>query len=325
MIRGQYYSGRLAVVLCLVAGGAISAATVSAADRSESLQLLGREIAPGTTSKFPFIPDRSFEASYLNMPVFVARGMTPGPTLCLAAGIHGDELNGVEIVRRAFAKIDPQELRGTLIALPTINAEGVRTGNRYLSDRRDLNRAFPGSTGGSVGRLIAHAIFAKVLSHCDALLDFHTASNQRANLPQIRADLADPAIRNLAIHFGLGIVVSGSGPDGSLRRESAKAGIPAIIYEAGEPFRFQEDEIKRGVQGVENVMAYLDMTELADQEIPAARIYERSRWIRTARDNGGFFFPTARLGDMVDAGDLLGQHRRSANRCIYRRNLSARR
>jgi predicted deacylase len=307
MVRGQYYNGRLALVLCLVAGGGISAATASAADRWESLQLLGREIAPGTTSKFPFIPDRSFEASYLNMPVFVARGMTPGPTLCLAAGIHGDELNGVEIVRRAFAKIDPQELRGTLIALPTINAEGVRTGNRYLSDRRDLNRAFPGSTGGSVGRLIAHAIFAKVLSHCDALLDFHTASNQRANLPQIRADLADPAIRNLAIHFGLGIVVSGSGPDGSLRRESAKAGIPAIIYEAGEPFRFQEDEIKRGVQGAENVMAYLDMTELADQEIPAARIYERSRWIRTARDNGGFFFPTARLGDMVDAGDLLGR------------------
>jgi predicted deacylase len=306
MIRGQYYSGRLAVVLCLVAGGAISPATVFAADRSESLQLLGREIAPGTTSKFPFIPDRSFEASYLNMPVFVARGMTPGPTLCLAAGIHGDELNGVEIVRRAFAKVDPQELRGTLIALPTINAEGVRTGNRYLSDRRDLNRAFPGSTGGSVAKLIAHAIFARVLSHCDALLDFHTASNQRANLPQIRADLTDPAIRNLAIHFGLGIVVSGSGPDGSLRRESAKAGIPAIIYEAGEPFRFQEDEIKRGVQGVENVMAYLEMTELADQEIPAARIYERSRWIRTARDNGGFFFPTARLGDMVDAGDLLG-------------------
>ena len=307
MIRGQYYSGRLAVVLCLVAGGAISPATVSAADRSEFLQLLGREIAPGTTSKFPFIPDRSFEASYLNMPVFVARGMTPGPTLCLAAGIHGDELNGVEIVRRAFAKVDPQELRGTLIALPTINAEGVRTGNRYLSDRRDLNRAFPGSTGGSVAKLIAHAIFARVLSHCDALLDFHTASNQRANLPQIRADLTDPAIRNLAIHFGLGIVVSGSGPDGSLRRESAKAGIPAIIYEAGEPFRFQEDEIERGVQGVENVMAYLDMTELADQEIPAARIYERSRWIRTPRDNGGFFFPTASLGDMVDAGDLLGK------------------
>jgi len=307
VVRGQCYIGKLALVLCLVASGLIPAATASAADRAESLQLLGREIAPGTTKKFPFIPDRSFEASYLNMPVFVARGVTPGPTLCLTAGVHGDELNGVEIVRRAFAKIDPQGLHGTLIALPTINAEGVRTGNRYLSDRRDLNRAFPGSSGGSVARLIAHAIFTKVLSHCDALLDFHTASNQRANLPQIRADFTDPAIRDLAIHFGLGIVVNGSGPDGSLRSESAKAGIPAIIYEAGEPFRFQEDEIERGVLGVENVMAYLDMTEMADQEIPAARIYERSRWIRTDRGNSGFFFPTARLGDMVDTGDLLGK------------------
>ncbi len=307
VVRGQRYSSRLAVVLCLAVSGIISPATASSADQSESLQLLGREISPGTISKFPFIPDRSFEASYLNMPVFVARGVTPGPTLCLTAGIHGDELNGVEIVRRAFAKVDPQELRGTVIALPTINAEGVRSGSRYLSDRRDLNRAFPGGTGGSVARLIAHAIFTRVLNHCDALLDFHTASNQRANLPQIRADFTDPAIRDLAVHFGLGIVVNGAGPDGSLRRESAKAGIPAIIYEAGEPFRFQELEIDRGVLGIENVMAYLDMTEMADQETPSARIYEHSKWIRTDRGHGGFFFPTASLGDMVNTGDLLGE------------------
>jgi predicted deacylase len=307
VIRFRSFCRNLALVLWLVVISATSVATASAAEQLDALQLLGREIAPGTRSKFPFIPDRSFEASYLNMPVFVAMGMRQGPTLCLTAGVHGDELNGVEVARRAFAKIDPQELRGTLIALPTINAEGVRSGNRYLSDRRDLNRAFPGSTGGSVAGLIAHAIFTKVLHHCDALVDLHTASNQRANLPQIRADLSDPAIRELAIHFGIGIVISGSGPDGSLRRESAKAGIPAIIYEAGEPFRFQEDEIERGVQGVENVMAYLDMTELADKVIPDARIYERSRWIRTEVGKGGFFFPTANLGDMVEAGDSLGK------------------
>lgn len=305
--RRHRCSRNLALGLWLVAIGATSAATASAADQLDALQLLGREIAAGTRSKFPFIPDRSFEASYLNMPVFVARGMTSGPTLCLAAGVHGDELNGVEVARRAFAKIDPQDLRGTLIVLPTINAEGVRTGNRYLSDRRDLNRAFPGRSGGSVASLIAHAVFTNVLSHCDALVDLHTASNQRANLPQVRADISDPAIRDLAIHFGTGIIVSGSGPDGSLRRESAKAGIPAIIYEAGEPFRFQEAEIERGVQGVENVMAYLDMVELADQEIPDARIFERSSWIRTEIGTGGFFFPTANLGDVVETGDSLGE------------------
>lgn len=307
LIRIHRGSTHLLLVLLIVAIGITPAANASDVNLWDSLRLLGREIAPGTSSKFPFIPDRSFEASYLNMPVFVARGVTPGPTLCLTAGVHGDELNGVEVARRAFAQINPQELHGTLIALPAINAEGVRTGNRYLSDRRDLNRAFPGRVGGSVAGFIAHAVFSDVLSHCDTLLDLHTASNKRANLPQIRADLTEPAIRELAIHFGLGIVVGGAGPDGSLRREAAKAGIPSIIYEAGEPFRFQEDEIERGVQGVENVMAYLDMTEQADREIPDARVYERSRWIRTAADNGGFFFPTAKLGDLVLTGDSLGK------------------
>jgi predicted deacylase len=290
----------------IVAIGLTLIAIASADDSWSSLQLLGREIAPGTSTRFPFMPDRSFEASYLNAPVFVVRGRTAGPTLCLTAGVHGDELNGVEVARRAFAQTNPADLRGTLIALPAINAEGVRTGNRYLSDRRDLNRAFPGASGGSVASLIANAVFTKVLVHCDALVDLHTASDNRANLPQIRADLDDPKIRELAIHFGLGIVIAGAGPDGSLRREATKAGIPAIIYEAGEPLRFQSEEIERGVEGVENVMAYLDMTDAPEHEIPDARVYEHSRWIRVGVGTGGFFFPTAGLGDTVRPGDSLG-------------------
>ena len=140
MIRTRFCIPNLSLLLLIVAIGVIPAAETSAVDRWDSLQLLGREIAPGQSSKFAFIPDRSYEASYLNMPVFVARGAAPGPALCLTAGVHGDELNGVEVARRTFAQTDPQILRGTLIVLPAINAEGVRTGNRYLSDRRDLNR-----------------------------------------------------------------------------------------------------------------------------------------------------------------------------------------
>ena len=270
------------------------------------LELLGRQIEPATARRISYAEDESFAASYLNMPVFVARGKQRGPTLCLTAGVHGDELNGVEVARRAFVQADPEALRGTLIALPAINAHGVRTGNRYLSDRRDLNRAFPGSLGGSVARLIAHAVFSGVLIRCDALIDLHTASNQRANLPQIRADISDPAIRDLAIHFGLGIVVSGKGPDGSLRREAAKAGIPAIIYEAGEPDRFQPEEIDRGVQGVRSVMAHLDMITSEELEVPDARIYERSQWVRASVGASGFFFPTAGLGDVIEIGEVLG-------------------
>ena len=284
------------------------AVSTSAAAGEEwgSMQLLGREIATGTKQRFPFVPDRSFEASYLNMPVFVARGAAAGPTLCITAGVHGDELNGVEIARRTFASVDAASLRGTVIALPAINAEGVRTGNRYLADRRDLNRAFPGSAGGSVARLIAYGVSKEILVHCDALVDLHTASNDRANLPQVRADISDPEIRELAIHFGIGIVIAGKGPDGSLRREAAKSGIPAIIYEAGAPHRFEEEEIARGTTGIENVMAWLGMTDRPEEETPESRIYQRSKWVRVPRQGGGFFFPEAGLGAMVKKGETLG-------------------
>ncbi len=295
-----------ALAALLVALATVSVAEDNESDAWDSLVLLEREIDVGTKSRFSFAPDRSFESSYLNMPVFVTRGQVPGPTLCVTAGVHGDELNGVEIARRAFARSDPSTLRGTLIALPAINAAGVRTGNRYLSDRRDLNRAFPGRATGSVASLIAHEVFSDVLRFCDAVVDLHTASNKRSNLPQIRADISNAAMRELAIHFGIGIVIAGAGPDGSLRREAAKSGIPAIIYEAGEPHRFQLPEIERGVEGVENLMAYLDMIDREEREIPDARIYEKSRWVRTARGNAGFFFPSVELGEVVKKGTLLG-------------------
>lgn len=269
-------------------------------------EVLGRRIEPGTAAKFAFVPDTSFQASYLNMPVFVARGANSGPTLCLSAGIHGDELNGVEVARRAFAKVDPEELRGTLIAWPIVNAHGVRSGNRYLSDRRDLNRFFPGKSGGNVASLIANAVFSEVQRHCDALLDLHTASDRRTNLPQVRADLSAPGVRELAIQFGVGIVVAGAGPDGSLRKAAIAAGIPAIIYEAGEPDRFQESEIDRGVEGVRNVMEFMKMIPGSPADRPQPRIYEHSRWVRAQEGTAGFFFPSATLGDDVKTGDVLG-------------------
>jgi predicted deacylase len=269
------------------------------------ISVIGREVEPGSSSRFPFVPNRSFEASYLNMPVFVAHGASAGPALCLTAGIHGDELNGVEIARRAFAGIDPQSLRGTVFALPTINAEGVRTGNRYLSDRRDLNRAFPGSKGGSVAAKIANAVFVHFIVDCDVLIDLHTASNERTNLPQVRADLDNAAIYEIAIHFGTGIVVGGAGPDGSLRSEAAKAGVSAIIYEAGGPYRFEEEEIVRGVEGVRSVMIHLGMID-GSRARAATRVLDQTSWIRATLGSGGFFFPSARLGDTVEVGDSLG-------------------
>jgi hypothetical protein len=296
----------LAGLVCMFAE-MVLAAEPSAEDAWGPITVLQRTVAPGTALRFPFSEERSFKASYLNAPVFVARGSKPGPSLCLTAGIHGDELNGVEVARKAFSLADPSQLRGTLIALPAINMEGVRTGSRYLTDRRDLNRAFPGRSGGSIASLIAYAVTSNILPHCEYVVDLHTGSDARANVPQIRADLDNEKVRELAVHFGHGIIVGGAGPEGSWRREAVDAGVPAIIYEAGGPLEFEMAEIEEGVRGVRSVMAYLGMIDAPGQVIPDDWIYTKSTWMRASLDQNGFFFPDAQLGDAVKEGDLLGR------------------
>lgn len=295
------------VALLLLLAGSCWAADAAAEQVWGPITVAGRSVEPGTSSRFPFAEKRGFRESYMNTPIYVARGLVAGPTLCLTAGIHGDELNGMEVARHAFSLTDPKALKGTLIAVPFINAEGMRTGNRYLTDRRDLNRSFPGREGGSIASLIAHAVTTNILPHCDFVVDLHTGSDARSNVPQIRADLDDEAIAELAIHFGRGIVVGGAGPEGSWRREVAKTGVPAIIYEAGEPLRFEPDEIEHGVEGVMNVMAYLEMIDAPTRKVPADQVYTKSTWVRAELEQSGFFFPNAELGDEVKEGDVLGR------------------
>ncbi len=270
------------------------------------LEVVGRSIEPGSSARFPFIPDTTYQASLLNIPVFVARGARPGPTLCVTAGIHGDEINGVEVARRVFVGTDPKALAGTLVTLPMLNADGFRSGSRYLSDRRDLNRYFPGSSRGSVASIIADALFTHVVSDCDALVDLHTASFHRTNAPQIRVDVDDARSFELARHFSGGIIIAGKGPRGSLRREAVEAGVPAIIYEAGEPMRFEPDKIEPGVEGVRSVMRFLGMLQGKPVLIPADRIFRGSTWSRVPAGKAGFFFPEADLGDRVTRGQKIG-------------------
>ncbi len=271
------------------------------------IKIADREIWPGKTLRFPYGSETSFESAYLDAPVFVARGARHGPTLCVTAGIHGDEINGTEIARRTFSWIDPMELSGTVIVFPMVNAAGVRNGNRYMQDRRDLNREFPGRSNGSVTSIVAFTLFNEISKNCDYLIDLHTGSFSRSNHPQIRVTGKDPRALDIARHFGVGIVVLSDGPNGSIRREAMDVGIPAIIYEAGEPLRFDLDQIAAGVRGIESVMAYLDMVEGAMQiEIPESRIYTRTTWVRVPIGAGGYFFPSAQLGQIVRKGDRLG-------------------
>ncbi len=308
---------RSSIVLVLVLAGVMVAISSSAQGAGDSaarepapggwgpIDLGSRVVEPGTKAKFTFAAERSFEGSFLDAALWAARGASSGPTLCVVAGIHGDEINGVEIARRSFHSIDPKRLRGTLIVVPAANSLGFRTMNRYMIDRRDLNREFPGSVRGSVASIVANAVFERVVRHCDALIDLHTGSNFRSNVAQIRVDMEDPASLALAENFGVGVIIGGAGPDGSLRREAVKSGVAAIIYEAGPPYVFLEGEIEQGTQGVLNVMDHLGMYASRVKRSPPRKLLGSS-WVRIPKGRGGIFLTTVGLGDEVDEGDLLG-------------------
>jgi predicted deacylase len=280
-------------------------AVTSEAAQWGALDLGSGVVEPGSKSKFTFEAQRSFESSFLDSALWAAQGSVPGPALCVVAGIHGDEINSFEIARRSFQAIDPQRLKGTLIVIPAANAMGFRTMNRYMTDRRDLNRAFPGSVKGSVASIVANAIFERVVRRCDYLIDLHTGSNFRTNVAQIRVDMNDPRSLALAENFGVGVIVDGAGPSGSLRREAVNAGVAAIIYESGPPYVFLEREIENGARGVLNAMDFLGMYETPGER-PKAQKLVRSGWIRVPRGQGGIFLTDVKLGDRVNAGDLLG-------------------
>jgi predicted deacylase len=273
-----------------------------------ALKALGVEIQPGTKQRLASMPMDDFVGMRMAVPVWIARGQRPGKTLAVTAGIHGDEMNGVEIARRIFAEADPQELAGTLVVLPVLNRHGFLAGSRYMNDRRDLNRAFPGSPRGSSASIIAHSVFGPVISRADALVDLHTASDKRINLPQIRTDLSSPRALALARHFGIGVVLNGAGPKGSLRRTALDAGIPAIIYEAGGVHILQTEEIERGVMGVRNVMRHMGMIP-ADPNAgsPTATVYKKTRWLRVPPGAAGMFLTANKPGDEVKRGEGLGE------------------
>jgi hypothetical protein len=271
------------------------------------MEILGERIEPGTKREVVFFSSESYQALSVKTPVLVIRGKTPGPTLCLTAAVHGDELNGVETVRRALEKTEPDALEGTLVGVPIVNMLGFERSSRYLPDRRDLNRYFPGHPRGSSAARIAHAFFETIVRRCDALIDLHTGSFHRANIPQIRGDLLNPGVARLAKAFGADVVIHHRGQTGTLRRAATDAGVPAVIYEAGEPMRFQETEIERGVAGIRNVLAKLGLAGGGRQGRSSDRIrtFYQTHWIRV--NHGGILINDVRLGDWVKEDQRLGR------------------
>jgi predicted deacylase len=284
--------------------GPLADAVTDATGLAEPLELLGAEVAPGTSQRLSWSATELFEGVPVSTPVLVANGVAPGPTLCLTAALHGDELNGVEMVRRVFHDIDPMNLSGALIGVPIVNVQGFRRGSRYLPDRRDLNRYFPGNPNGSAAARIAHSLFNEVISNCDALIDLHTGSFERANLPQLRADLRNPDVVTLTHGFGAMVVLHSKPTVGTLRYAATHAGIPAVTVEAGGPSVLELLEVKHGVKGVETLLTTLGMTRRMRLWGDPEPVYYRSSWVRA--DNGGILLSVVSLGSSVRKGDLLG-------------------
>ncbi len=270
-----------------------------------ALVLLGEEIPLGSRKQLRWRVGESFDGSVISTPVSVIHGARAGPRLCLTAAVHGDELNGVEVVRRVLNDLDPKDLTGAVIGMPVVNLLGFSRGTRYLPDRRDLNRFFPGSNAGSAASRIAHSLFRDLIVHCDALVDFHTGSFDRSNLPQVRGDLRIARVLAFTRGFGATPVLHSPGSRGMLRLAATDQQIPAVTFEVGAPLRLEPEKIDFAVQAINALMHHMGMTRnfrmFAE---PQATFYE-SKWVRV--DHGGMLFSTVALGDRVREGQRLGK------------------
>lgn len=241
-----------------------------------------------------------------SLPVHVVHGKEPGPVIWVNAAIHGDEVLGVEVIRRVMTDLDPKALRGTVVFVPVVNVLGFMNGERYLPDRRDLNRVFPGSVRGSLASRIAHLFMTEVVSKCELGIDLHTAADKRDNYPQIRADLDDPVTRRLAQSFGAPVMLHAKLRDGSLRQAGLDVGARVLLFEAGMAMRFDEAPIRVGVDGVRRVLTELDMIDVRPELIEPPYVEEcrSSGWVR-ARGTGILHLEVD-LGAEVREGQRLG-------------------
>lgn len=266
----------------------------------------GVEVGPGERRIINLpLADLSTHTS-MAMPVQVIHGRREGPRLFVCAAMHGDEINGVEIIRRLLNLSSLSRLRGTLIAIPIVNVMGFVTQSRYLPDRRDLNRSFPGSARGSLAGRLARLFLDEVVSNATHGIDLHTGAIHRDNFPQIRGNLDDAETERLARAFGVPAIINTGFREGSLREAAAKQNVPVIVYEAGEALRFDEACIRAGLNGVTNVMRSLEMLSGSRSGRNAAHqlVIGSSTWVRAPQS--GLLRTNVALGSQVRSGDALG-------------------
>ncbi len=245
-----------------------------------------------------------YTATSLNMPVKVISGRKAGPVLFISAAIHGDELNGVEVIRRLLKRKILRSIRGTLVAVPVVNVHGFLDQSRYLPDRRDLNRSFPGTPKGSIAARLAHLFIEQIVAKADYGIDLHTGAINRTNLPQIRANLDDTETLEIAKAFGAPVIINSNIRDGSLRAYAAERHLPVLIYEAGEALRFDEVAIRGGIRGILNVMRQIGMLPASKRAKPITPVIAKSTtWVRAPAS--GIIGAKVKLGSSVTKGQTI--------------------
>ncbi len=271
----------------------------------EPLIIGGTEIVPGFRGRLSIPVGQTFTHDDLAIPLQVLRGKRPGPTLFVSAAIHGDEINGVEVIRRLLQQPALKRLRGTLIAIPIVNVHGFIHQSRYLPDGRDLNRSFPGTERGSLAGRVAYSFVEGIVRKCTHGIDLHTGARHRANFPQIRADLDDERAMAMTRAFDVPLALDAKIRDGSLRECAGDLGIPVILYEAGEALRFDEMHIRAGVRGVVNVMRSIGMLPASRRKPSVDRLVVsyKSLWVRAPES--GILRTFVALGDRVEKDSLL--------------------
>lgn len=275
--------------------------------KRESVEIAGQVVAPGEhkTIILP-VPDTSLRQGS-GMPVHVLHGRREGPSMFVTAAIHGDELNGIETVRRLINLKRLKSIAGTLYAVPVVNIYGFTSNTRYLPDRRDLNRFFPGKVGGSLASELAKVLFENVVERCQYGIDLHTGSNHRKNLPHLRGNMDDEVVRNMAEAFGAPLALTLSGTEGTMRYAAEEQGVKILLFEAGESLRFDEFSIRAGVRGVTSVMEHLGMLtprkRSKKKRIPIQVAHDRT-WCRA--NASGLFRTKVKLGQRVSKGEPLG-------------------
>ena len=270
-----------------------------------TLRIGGFDILPGEQRKINLPVAKLYTDASVSLPVHIIRAKKPGPTIFITAAIHGDELNGIEIIRRLIRQNKLSITKGTVIAVPMVNVYGVVNQSRYMPDRRDLNRYFPGSAKGSLAGRVAHIFMKEIVAHCNYGIDLHTGAIHRSNLPQIRADMNDPETKELAETFGVPVVLNSNLVDGSLRESAVENNTKILLYEAGEALRFDEFSIRAGMKGIINVLQHLGMKRRSTAKKKTPFIANGSQWVRA--NASGIVNNIANLGDQITKGQVLAE------------------